>query len=926
MSLGVSISDVAMLVKLAWRTVQNTRNADSEHDELRCATLGLHKTLRRLESEVKNPTSLLNKPEDPYRQEIQTIGNGCQKVLEALDKILEKYSSLSGGSRGIPKAWQRFRFGNEEITIKDIRAKMTFYTSALSLYLNMVSVGSSGRVERQMEAAGGDLKEIKTAVNTITAHLMSSAKEEGSQMTAYADDDRAVWREFRRELVKKGFRSSLLHKHKATIQSYVNELGHRGLMDESEPIQVQGPALHDVSEEEAEEQSSLEEAITISPPQITISKRKFVEKQIDDQEDDQDVSEEEPEPIEDLENDLLEATLAALRVKEKDMTESLSNALKEVSCTVPRPEPGTTDTGRSYENASAYSISILTESSDDAAVAPGDKSPSPETSIIQSLGKHRRSASWLLYYRLKAQAAEDKRQQWVEQINRQLLSQRQEWETWRFAQACHPKRRTRTPAPIATGSELCFLASPRGICCVYDGCDVSTLLADFELRVNTLKDVMTNFKTQVPEDLCNRIESSLVEAQSIIFKISAAGLYEYPDNRRSDWIVAHLLEDAGEKMVGGACGWFLSTRPQSPKVFLQQGVICRPLESWQRDITWRRDILEKVYHWLVETFFRFFLDRDSIMLKEITEPCRIKFSGETFKKQIVSCSMSHQERLRCASSMRFLDIQILNSKISKFKCFLDHQYQEAQADEDYVRELETELRISCNNVSHIMEAWPVFPNRRFSSVLYAHFIDLAHWAWCWLHKSAPLPQALDLQSGEARRRYSKSTEIRLIENNKKSDIVHHSADRTLPATDFEPGLEDGRSEFTRSTTTGNLHEKNQFSQTEKSPVDETARSFNGKTARSNPTALWGEFSDPSGTESKSNDRKSNMTSRSAAWGFGDSTARNVSTRPRAKTEKKEDTRSRARERTEKGKKAPERRRTTVHNLPLLEIMRRFKED
>ncbi|KAI4216057.1 MAG: hypothetical protein LQ351_001553 [Letrouitia transgressa] len=583
-----------MLVKLAWRTVQNTRNADSEHDELSCAALGLHKTLRRLESEVKNPTSLLNEPDDPYRQEIQTIGNGCQKVLEALDRILKKYSSINGGSRAIPKALQRVRFGNEEMTIKDIRAKMTFYTSALSLYLNMVSVGSSGRVERQMEAAGGDLKEIKTAVNTITAHLMSSAKEKASQMTAYTDEDRAVWREFRRELIKKGFRSSLLYKHKATIQSYLNELGHRGLMDESEPIQVQGPAFRVVSEEEAEEQSSLEEAIKISPPQITISKRYVLETQIDDQEDDQDESEEEPEATEDLDNNFLETTLVAQRVKGKDITGNLSNASKGVSCTVPGPEPDAIDTGRSSKNASAYSMSILTESSDDATVARGDKSLPLETLIIHSLGKHRRSASWLLYYRLKAQAAEVKRQQWVEQINGQFLSQRQEWEIWRFARVCDPGQRTRTPVPIATGSGLCFLASPRGICCVYNGRDVSTLLADFELRVNTLKDVMTNFKTQISEDLCNKIESSLVEAQSIIFKFSAAGLYEYPDSRRGDFIVAHLLEDAGEKMVG-VCGWFLSTLPQSPNLFLQQGVIRRPLESWQRYVTWRRDSLEQVY-------------------------------------------------------------------------------------------------------------------------------------------------------------------------------------------------------------------------------------------------------------------------------------------------------------------------------------------
>ncbi|KAI4216058.1 MAG: hypothetical protein LQ351_001554 [Letrouitia transgressa] len=290
------------------------------------------------------------------------------------------------------------------------------------------------------------------------------------------------------------------------------------------------------------------------------------------------------------------------------------------------------------------------------------------------------------------------------------------------------------------------------------------------------------------------------------------------------------------------------------------------------------------------------------MLREmITESCQIKFSGETFKKQIVSCSMGHRGRLRCASSMRFLDIQILNSEISKYTGFLDHQYLEGQADEDYVRELKTKLRISCNNVFHIMEAWSIFPNKKFSSILYAYFNDPAHWVRCWLHQPAPLPRALDLQSGEARRRYSKMTKITPIENNKKSDIVHPSADRTLPATDFEAGLEDERSEFSRPTTTGNLHEKNQFSRTEKLPVDETARSFHGKTALSNPTALWGESAHPPGTESKGNDRKSNMASSSAAWGFLGSTARNVSTRLMAKTGKEEDARSQAPERTEKGK-------------------------
>lgn len=73
MSFDVSVSDVHLLVKLAWRTIQNTRNASGEHEELSCAALGLHRTLRRLETEIEDSKSLLNKPGDPCRQEFQAI-------------------------------------------------------------------------------------------------------------------------------------------------------------------------------------------------------------------------------------------------------------------------------------------------------------------------------------------------------------------------------------------------------------------------------------------------------------------------------------------------------------------------------------------------------------------------------------------------------------------------------------------------------------------------------------------------------------------------------------------------------------------------------------------------------------------------------------------------------------------------------------
>lgn len=235
MSFGWSAGDIATLAQLAWRTVQNTRKACGEHDEITREVFSLHIVLRRLQKEVDKPDSLLNRSGDTYMQELRAITSGCEKVLRILDKKLEKYNALDGSEKSASKLWQSIKFGNRELAdLKDLRDKIIYYTSALSLHLNMISMGSMGRVEKHMEETGGDLKEVKRAVNSLTAHLMGNSTHEGSILSSYANDDKQVWRTFRRDLCKRGFSSSFLHKHKAIIQAYFEELGSRGDLDDTE--------------------------------------------------------------------------------------------------------------------------------------------------------------------------------------------------------------------------------------------------------------------------------------------------------------------------------------------------------------------------------------------------------------------------------------------------------------------------------------------------------------------------------------------------------------------------------------------------------------------------------------------------------------------------------------------------------------------
>ena len=235
MSFGFSISDAITLTKIASRTVENARKACGAHDELTRELSSLQLVLRRLKQETAKAESPINRPDDPCQDELQSLIVGCEKLLTTFELVLVKYNSLSQEERSGRKLWQRIRFGNGEMQdLGELRSKAIYFTSAISLFLNMISVGSIGRVEQRMNEAGGELREIRLAVNGITAHLLSGTAHEGTStlFTTYAEDDKTVWKEFRRELLADGFTSQTINRYKQLIKAYIGELATRGLLDE----------------------------------------------------------------------------------------------------------------------------------------------------------------------------------------------------------------------------------------------------------------------------------------------------------------------------------------------------------------------------------------------------------------------------------------------------------------------------------------------------------------------------------------------------------------------------------------------------------------------------------------------------------------------------------------------------------------------
>lgn len=93
-----------------------------------------------------------------------------------------------------------------------------------------------------MISHGEELKAVRRSVNWVTASMQANTGggREGSILTSYANDDKAFWKEFRRELVKEGYSSSVLRKHKTLIRDYVKELDDRGALDEVSSLNEAG--------------------------------------------------------------------------------------------------------------------------------------------------------------------------------------------------------------------------------------------------------------------------------------------------------------------------------------------------------------------------------------------------------------------------------------------------------------------------------------------------------------------------------------------------------------------------------------------------------------------------------------------------------------------------------------------------------------
>ena len=234
MSFGFSVSDITDLIQLTTRTYRGWERTCGEYAEVTHDLKNLNIFLSLVANEVEASTSLLLHY-DRNLIYLQYIIFNCWRTVIQLEAIISKDDGIVTSRRD---NWNRIRFGQKNLNC--IRTKLGIEISTLGTYFDAIGVSAMGPIDNGLNELPDRLKIGMLKVIDCLAGDIRAGRRESFIMTTYEDDEKEVWRQFRRELISEGFSSENLKKTKGHLRKYVTRMAEAGLLDEEVPEESEG--------------------------------------------------------------------------------------------------------------------------------------------------------------------------------------------------------------------------------------------------------------------------------------------------------------------------------------------------------------------------------------------------------------------------------------------------------------------------------------------------------------------------------------------------------------------------------------------------------------------------------------------------------------------------------------------------------------
>lgn len=174
--------------------------------------------IKDLEEQAAAPGSLLNTRGDSSKAELKEILNNLTACLEELQELVKRYSSLSSTRK---RTWDRIGFANQNV--QELRSRLVFHISTLTIYLDGLAGGSLARLEVESHETKNTLARIEKMLQSLVVEVQTEVREP-SVLSADESDPWNVWQELRTELENEGLPARVVGEYRADIKAYLSGL------------------------------------------------------------------------------------------------------------------------------------------------------------------------------------------------------------------------------------------------------------------------------------------------------------------------------------------------------------------------------------------------------------------------------------------------------------------------------------------------------------------------------------------------------------------------------------------------------------------------------------------------------------------------------------------------------------------------------
>lgn len=231
MSFGFSPSDIVTLITLSTKAWKSWRNACGDYTDITSTLHSLQLTLRRVSQHfpaTKAPADQDHvSPEDFARltqdyKDLRHILRGCTRVVVELQEVVDRHSGMKAIDR--QTTWARLKFASKNL--QSLRSKVSEHTQQLAIFLQAIELSTIDRLDCVVKDLPNVIADrLPIAIGRlIDSRMADLASARGSALTAYEDDDKQVWKQFRRNMIKAGIRSDAIKDHRSELEAFLSSL------------------------------------------------------------------------------------------------------------------------------------------------------------------------------------------------------------------------------------------------------------------------------------------------------------------------------------------------------------------------------------------------------------------------------------------------------------------------------------------------------------------------------------------------------------------------------------------------------------------------------------------------------------------------------------------------------------------------------